>query len=97
MNLIEALQRIATLEQIVQVIQWEDNEVEQILGKALSYAEGYPLVNEVDDGSVEVGEHTTVTLALEAADRIKQLQREIEELRAEAYAEWSYQIMKDNL
>jgi hypothetical protein len=55
----------------------EFNNIEQILGKALGYPwfkddpENFPEATE--ETGVCVGEHVAVTLALEAADKIKEL------------------------
>lgn len=49
----------------------ERDEIDQILGKALGYPECFPEVSNIDDTRVCTGEHTVVTLAMEAADRIK--------------------------
>jgi hypothetical protein len=48
----------------------ELHQVDQILGKALGYPEGYPEVNDTDDGSVVTGEHTVVSLSMEAEKKI---------------------------
>jgi hypothetical protein len=46
----------------------EAEEVDQILGKALGYPEGFPEVNAVDDGWVNTGPHTIASLADEAVE-----------------------------
>jgi len=51
----------------------EYHEIEQLLGKALGYPPLYPAVSQVDDGSVGVGDHTAVTLAMEASGEITRL------------------------
>ncbi len=51
----------------------EAYEVDQILGKALGYPEAFPVVSDVDDGSVVTGEHTIVSLAMSAAEKIASL------------------------
>jgi hypothetical protein len=56
----------------------EAEEVDQILGKALGYPEGYPEANSVDDGWVNTGPHTIASLAAEAADAIAHLETAIE-------------------
>lgn len=62
-------------------------EIEQILGKALNYPwlkddqKNFPLATEKD--GVCVGPNTACSLAMEAADRIKQLNRTCSDLRKE--------------
>lgn len=51
----------------------ELHEIGQILGKALGYPEADETVMEKPDGSVVTGDNTPVTLAMEAAGRIKRL------------------------
>jgi hypothetical protein len=61
----------------------EMEEIEQILGKAL----GYPwfkddqcnFPNATEAGGVAVGDHTAWSLAMEAADKIKSLQKQLDE------------------
>lgn len=49
----------------------EQYEIDQILGKALGYPEADETIMEKPDGSVVTGEHTEVTLAMEAAKHIR--------------------------
>jgi hypothetical protein len=59
----------------------ESQEIEQILGKALGYPwykddpKNFPNATEAD--GVAVGDHTAWSLAIEAADKIKELQNEL--------------------
>lgn len=64
----------------------EAYEVGQILGKAMGFPEGYPAVNPVDDGSVVTGEHTVVSLAMAAADRIAKAVKAMESFDPDVYA-----------
>lgn len=57
----------------------DEHEIQQVLGKALGYPELYPKASEVDDGTVCVGEHVGVTVAQEAADKIKSLEQDAED------------------
>ena len=61
----------------------ERDEVEQILGRVLGYPPYYPIVTQVDDGRVCVGEHTPPTLAEEAANRIRNLEKQVSLLSGE--------------
>ena len=62
-----------------------EHEITQTLGRALGYPlfaddqKNFPGATEEKDG-VCVGEHVAVTLAEEAAERIKELEMKIEEL-----------------
>ena len=49
---------------------WHINEAGQILGRALGYPKLYPIVSDVDDGQVCIGEHVIDSIAEEAARRI---------------------------
>lgn len=51
--------------------QREQNEIDQILGKALGYPEADETIMEKPDGSVVTGDHTPVTLAMEAARKLR--------------------------
>lgn len=61
----------------------ENYEIEQTLGRALGYPPAYPDVSDIDDGTVVVGPHTPLTLAQEAADRIRKLTKELEDVRTQ--------------
>ena len=50
-----------------------ENEIQQTLGKALGYPPLFPIVSDVDDGEVCVAPHVAATLAMEAAEKIKEL------------------------
>ena len=54
-----------------------------MLGKVLGYTKLYPYASQVDDGQVDVGEHTAETLAQEAANRISWLREKVESLEKE--------------
>lgn len=82
----------------------EFHHIEQILGKALGYPwlkddqKTFPLATKKD--GVCVGDHVAVTLAMEAADKIKQLKERNEKLskrhptKEEALAQ--YHFLKEN-
>lgn len=65
-------------------IQKEEDEIQQILGKALHYPwykddqVNFPGATEED--GVCVGEHVVITLAMEAAKKIEELERKYKEL-----------------
>jgi hypothetical protein len=61
------------------------HEIQQTLGKALGYPAAYPDVSTADDGAVVVGEHIAETLALEAAETIARLRRQVEARRHEVH------------
>lgn len=75
---------------IIDKSRQESEEIEQILGKALGYPwfkddpKNFPTATEED--GVCVGDHTAWSLAMCAADRIKELEEQLEELR-ERYAD----------
>jgi hypothetical protein len=56
----------------------EAEEVDQILGKALGYPEGFPEVNSVDDSWVNTGPNTIASLAEEVAEKIELLEEQNE-------------------
>ena len=66
----------------IQRYKKESEEIEQILGKALGYPWfkddqcNFPNATEAD--GVAVGDHTAWSLAMEAADKIKSLQNELD-------------------
>lgn len=65
----------------IQAMKQELYEIEQILGKALGYPrycddqENFPDATEAD--GVCTGDHTAVTLAMEAAARIEELKEQL--------------------
>jgi len=69
------------LEECVVSLNWKkkmrqaEEEVEQILGKALGYPPLYPIVSNIDDGTVCVGPNGPASLAQEAAERIEVLKK----------------------
>jgi hypothetical protein len=69
----------------------EFNEIEQILGKALGYPAYGPEMFEDGnpDGTVCVGDHVPVTLAMEAAQRIAKLNE-----RGRAIMDWEVELAK---
>lgn len=62
----------------------ENYEIEQVLGKALGYPRAFPDVGEMDDDSVVVAPHTPITLAMEAAECISKLRKELEDAKRPA-------------
>ena len=67
----------------IQKYKKESEEIEQILGKALGYPWfkddqcNFPNATEAD--GVAVGDHTAWSLAMEAADKIKHLEKQLNE------------------
>ena len=67
----------------IQRYKKESEEIEQILGKALGYPwfkddqDNFPNATEAD--GVAVGDHTAWSLAMEAADKIKHLENQLDE------------------
>jgi hypothetical protein len=67
----------------------ESEEIEQILGKTLGYPwfkddqDNFPNATEAD--GVAVGDHTAWSLAIEAADKIKELQNELNKHNARVH------------
>ena len=67
----------------IQRYKKESEEIEQILGKALGYPwfkddqDNFPNATEAD--GVAVGDHTAWSLAMEAADKIKHLEKQLNE------------------
>lgn len=64
----------------------QEREIEQLLGKALGYPwykddqKNFPGATEED--GVCIGEHVTVTIVMEAAEKLTQLQERVKELEA---------------
>ena len=91
---------IEKLRHFVKVLWNESEEIKQILGKALDYPlfkddqKNFPDSTEKD--GVCVGDHVALTLAEEAADKIKQLKARVEKLskrhptREEALAQYHF-------
>ena len=72
----------ASLQHVNQGMGQEAYAVDQILGKALGgFPEAFPVVSDVDDGSVVTGDHTVVSLAAMAAEKITETARENAALR----------------
>ena len=73
------------LRQVVEETRARDHRIEQILGKALGYPwfkddqKNFPSATEED--GVCVGDHVAETLAMEAAKKIAQLEKELAEAR----------------
>jgi hypothetical protein len=61
----------------------DNHEICQTLGKALGYAPHYPVVSDVADGTVCVGDHVAASIAAEAARRIEELEAEVARLMRE--------------
>ena len=74
------LHKRLTVKQLAAILH-ENYEIEQILGKALHYPQAYPDVGEVDDGSVVTGPNIPITLAQEAAERIRYLEKELDGIK----------------
>ncbi len=62
----------AKLERVQRAYFSEAHEIDQILGKALGYPAADESIMPEPDGSVVTGEHTPVTLAMEAAKKLKE-------------------------
>jgi hypothetical protein len=69
----------------VQALRGEHYQAEQVLGRAMDFPEGYPDVNDVDDGSVEIGEHTLVSLAQHVASHVEKLRGRIDALTVDLF------------
>jgi ribosome biogenesis GTPase A len=87
----EQRKEIAKLnKQIVKMLE-EFREIEQILGKALMYPwfkddqENFPNATEAD--GVAIGDHTAWSLAMCAADKIKELQKQLDKEYERGYQE----------
>ena len=66
----------------------EHYEIEQVLGKALHYPEADETIMEKPDGSVVVGEHTSVTIAMETARTLA---------RVEKRTQWLEDFIRENV
>ena len=73
--------RVAELEQELagarDALIMTEHETQQVLGKALGYPPLYPEVSDIDDGTVCVGDHVSVTLAAELARKYKESQEKV--------------------
>ena len=82
-NLMDELKEGICAFSTIQKYKKESEEIEQILGKALGYPwfkddqDNFPNATEAD--GVAVGDHTAWSLAMEAADKIKHLENQLDE------------------
>jgi hypothetical protein len=88
-NLMDELKEGICAFSTIQKYKKEMEEIEQILGKALGYPwfkddqENFPNATEAD--GVAVGDHTAWSLAMEAAEKIKELQEQLDKHNARVH------------
>lgn len=64
--------------EVIRDLLLEQMEIDQLLGRALHYP---PYPEDFETDQVCTGEHTVVTLAMEAAAKIAELEAEINDLK----------------
>ena len=79
-------EKLAAQQAIINKAKKESLDIEQVLGKALGYPwfkdDQFNFPNATETDGVAVGDHTAWSLACEAADKIKELQNELDRLKA---------------